>query len=109
MKMTSRAVCYGIKCSKGKLDNGQAFDSTTFFLSVDIGESTTGESMGIETRPFKFGTSDEFKKWAHLKNSFPVGGIPVECDFDVVAGADNKVKLTLLGIKPVSAGAAKAA
>lgn len=103
MKMASKAVLHGIKSSKGTLNDGKGFDSTTFHLSVDIGESSFGESMGIETRPFKFGTSDEFKKWAHLKNSFPLGGVPVDCEFDVVAGADNKVKLTLLAIRPSQA------
>jgi hypothetical protein len=99
MKMQSRAVLHGIKSSKGDIE-GRAYDSTTFHLSVDLGQSSNGESIGVVTRPFKFGTSEEFQKWAHLKNSWPLGGVLCDCEFDVVAGADNSAKLTLLGIKP---------
>lgn len=101
MKMKNTAVLHGIKSSKGEIE-GRGFDSTTFHLSVDIASSQSGESIGVVTRPFKFGDSTEFQKWAHLKDKWPLGGILCECDFDVVAGADNSVKLTLLGIKPAS-------
>ena len=101
MKMTSKAVLHGLKQSKGDFE-GRAFDSTTFHLSVDIASSQSGDSIGVVTRPFKFGDSTEFQKWAHLKDKWPLGGILCDCEFDVVAGADNSVKLTLLGIKPAS-------
>lgn len=101
MKMSSTAVLYGMKSSKGEID-GRGFDSTTFNLSVDLGESTMGKSMGIVTRPFKFGKSEEFAKWEHLRKSWPVAGITCDCEFDVVAGAEGAVKLTLLGIKPAA-------
>lgn len=101
MKMHSRAVLHGIKSSKGDIE-GRAYDSTTFHLSVDLGQSGNGESIGVVTRPFKFGKSDEFHKWAHLKNSWPIGGVMCDCEFDIVAGADNSAKLTLLGIKPAA-------
>lgn len=101
MKMQSRAVLHGIKSSKGDIE-GRAYDSTTFHLSVDLGQSGNGESIGVVTRPFKFGKSDEFQKWAHLKNSWPIGGVMCDCEFDIVAGADNSAKLTLLGIKPAA-------
>lgn len=99
MKMTSQAVLHGLKQSKGEFE-GRAFDSTTFHLSVDIGQSSSGESIGVVTRPFKFGDSTEFMKWAHLKNKWPLGGVMCDCEFDIVAGADNTTKLTLLGIRP---------
>lgn len=101
MKMQSRAVLHGIKSSKGDIE-GRAYDSTTFHLSVDLGQSGNGESIGVVTRPFKFGKSDEFQKWAHFKNSWPIGGVMCDCEFDIVAGADNSAKLTLLGIKPAA-------
>ena len=101
MKMKNAAVLHGIKSSKGVIE-GRGFDSTTFHLSVDIASSQSGESIGVVTRPFKFGDSTEFQKWAHLKDKWPLGGILCDCEFDVVAGADNSVKLTLLGIKPAS-------
>ncbi|MBS1771199.1 MAG: hypothetical protein JSS77_16230 [Acidobacteria bacterium] len=102
MKMQSVAVLHGIKSSKGEIE-GRGYDSTTFHISVDLGQSSSGESMGVVTRPFKCGKSDEYKKWEHLKNSWPVGGIPVLCEFDIVAGADQSAKLTLLAIKPAPA------
>nr|WP_296018860.1 hypothetical protein [uncultured Acidovorax sp.] len=106
MRMQSQAVLHGIKSSKGDYE-GRAFDSTTFHLSVDMGQSSSGESIGVVTRPFKFGDSTEFQKWAHLKNKWPITGVMCDCEFDVVAGADNTTKLTLLGIRP--AATAKAA
>jgi len=101
LKMQSNAVLHGIKSSKGEIE-GRGFDSTTFHVSVDLGTSSSGESIGVVTRPFKCGTSEEFKKWAHLKNSWPVGGVPVLCEFDVQAGADQTAKLVLLSIKPAT-------
>lgn len=102
MRMNNKAVLHGIKSSKGDFE-GRGYDSTTFHLAVDMGQSSNGESIGAVTRPFKFGTSEEFQKWAHLKNSFPLGGLMCDCEFDVVAGSDNSVKLTLLAIKPAVA------
>jgi hypothetical protein len=101
MKMQSQAVLHGIKSSKGEIE-GRGYDSTTFHLSVDLGQSGNGESIGVVTRPFKCGTSAEFDKWKHLKASWPLGGIPVACEFDIVAGADQTAKLTLLSIKPAT-------
>ena len=101
MRFNAQGVLVGIKSSKGEIE-GRGFDSTTFHLSVDIASSQSGDSIGVVTRPFKFGDSTEFQKWAHLKDKWPLGGILCDCEFDVVAGADNSVKLTLLGIKPAS-------
>lgn len=108
MKMKSDAVLTGIKSSKGDME-GRAYDSTTFHIAVDLGNSSNGESIGTVTRPFKFGTSAEFAKWKHLKDSFPLGGLPVVCEFDVQAGADQASKLTLVSIHPKSASAQRQA
>ena len=101
MKFQNKAVLHGIKSSKGEME-GRAYDSTTFHLSVDLGESSNGQSLGVVTRPFKCGTSAEFDKWAHLKASWPVTGVLCDCEFDIVAGADNSSKVTLLAIKPAA-------
>jgi hypothetical protein len=98
MKMNSTVMCIGIKESQGTME-GKAFSSTKFHLVVDIADNTAGRSLGKESRPFTFGDASEFKKWEHLKNSFPDAGILVACVFDVVAAADGKTKLTLLDIK----------
>lgn len=100
MKLKSQVICTGIKESKGEFE-GRPFNSTTFHLIVDVAESSSGRSIGAVTRPFKFGDASEFENWAHLKNSWPSGGVMCECEFDVVAGADNSSKLALLSIQPV--------
>lgn len=102
MKFQSNAVLHGLKCSKGDIE-GRAFDSTTFHLSVDIADNSSGEAIGVVTRPFKLGTSEEFKKWQHLKAGWPATGVPVVCEFDIVAGAEQASKLVLLSIRPAAA------
>lgn len=101
MKFSNQAICTGIKESKGEYE-GRAFSSTTFHLSVDVAESGSGRSIGAVTRPFKFGDASEFEKWAHLGKSWPQTGLPVLCDFEIVAGADQSSKLVLLGIRPAT-------
>lgn len=109
MKFSNQAILTGIKESKGEFE-GFKFDSTTFHLIVDVAQSGSGRSIGQVTRPFKFGDSSEFEKWKNWADKWPVGGLPVVCDFEVVAGSDNKSELRLLGIKPATmAPAAKAA
>ena len=76
MKLQSHAVLHGIKSSKGEIE-GRGYDSTTFHISVDLGSNSSGDSIGVVTRPFKCGTSEEFKKWQHLKASWPATGMRV--------------------------------
>ena len=107
MRMNSNALLFGIESSKGDF-NGTAYDSTKFHLSVDLGQKSNGKTVGLVTRPFKLGDSTEIDKWAHLDKFMREGKpIQVECEFDVVAAADG-VKLTLLGIKPVTQAKAAA-
>ena len=101
MRMQSKAICTGIKESKGTFE-GKPFSSTTFHLSVDVAGNTAGRSIGQVTRPFKFGDASEFEKWTHLEKSWPASGLVMDCGFDVVSGADNTTKLTLVEIKPAS-------
>lgn len=105
MKFNQNALCMGIKESKGEYE-GRPFSSTTFHLSVDIADSSSGRSIGQVTRPFKFGDASEFEKWAKLSASWPAGGLPVVCSFELVAAADNGSKLVLLGIQPANSRAA---
>lgn len=108
MKFTSKALCTGIKESKGQFE-GKDFSSTTYHLIVDVAENGAGRSIGAVSRPFKCGDASEFEKWVHLTKSWPVGGLSCDCEFDMVAGSDNATKLVLLGIKPAAAPAPKAA
>jgi hypothetical protein len=99
MKMNSTVRCCGIKESDVEIE-GKKFSSTKFHLIVDIADNNAGQSCGFETRPFTFGDSSEFKKWAHLKAGWPDMGVMVDAVFDVVAAAEGKTKLTLLDIRP---------
>lgn len=101
MKMQSAVLCTGIKESSGTFE-GKPFSSTTFHLNVDVAENSAGRSIGAVTRPFKLGDASEFEKWAHLKNAWPATGLPCLATFEVVAGADNSSKLTLLELRPAA-------
>lgn len=101
MRFPSQAIVHGIQCSKGEYE-GNPFDSTTFHLSVDLPQRSTGESMGKVTRPFKFGKSDEFQKWKPYKDKWPVQGVLVDCIFEMMAGAGNDSKIVLVDIKPAA-------
>ena len=108
MKMQSAVVCHAIKESKGSYE-GTPFSSTTFHLAVDMAENSAGRSIGNVTRPFKLGDATEYEKWANLKDTWPESGLPCMATFDVVAGADNASKLTLLALVPTAAPQRKAA
>lgn len=97
MKMQSIVTCTAIKESKGSYE-GRDFSSTTFHLTVDMAENTSGRSIGMVTRPFKMGDAGEFDKWAHLKPTWPAAGLQCVATFEVVAGSDNASKLTLLSL-----------
>ena len=107
MKMQSHVVCTAIKESKGMFEN-KAFSSTTFHLTVDMAENSSGRSIGMVTRPFKLGDASEFEKWAHFKSSWPAAGLPCLATFEVIAGSDNTSKLTLLALVPAPVAAGKA-
>lgn len=99
MKMQSQALLFGIESSKGDFQ-GTAYDSTKFHLSVDMGTKSNGKTIGVVTRPFKFGDSTEIEKWVNLTPVLSTGKpIACNCEFDVVASSDG-VKLTLLAIQP---------
>lgn len=97
MKFQSEVVVYGIKESEGTIE-GRAFSSTTFHCEVDLAENSAGRSMGRATRPFKLGDAKEYDKWAHLSNSLP---IKAKATFEMVAGAQDSTKMTLVEIVPL--------
>ena len=99
MKMNSTVRCTGIKQSAVTME-GKSYSSTKFFILADVADNSAGDGCGMESRPFTFGDSTEWKKWEHMKAGWPDVGIMVDCTFDVVAAADGKTKLTLLDIKP---------
>lgn len=99
MEFEADVMCFGIKESSGTFE-GREFSSTTFHLETNLAENASGRSMGIVTRPFKYGNASEFNKWEHLaKTPFP---IKVKARFTIQAGADNSTSLKLVDIKPIS-------
>jgi len=106
MKMQSTSTLFGIKAAKGEVD-GNKYSFTTFYLPAEFGQTGEQKAIGTVTVPYRFGDASEFDKWAHLAHSFPVGGIPVLCEFDVIVGKDaqgkDAPKITLIGIKPAAA------
>lgn len=112
MKMKTSSTLYGIKAVEGEIE-GNKFSSTTFYLPADMASNNTTKSMGAITVPYKFGDASEFNKWAHLQTSFPPTGIPVEVEFDIVAGKNaqgkDTAKVVLVSIKSTAAAAQRAA
>lgn len=101
MKAPMGAILFAVESSKGDFE-GVGYDSTTFHLSVDLGKKSNGKTFGLVTRPFKLGDSSEIEKWAGLAALLNTGkGVPVDCEFDIVAARDG-VKLSLLAIKPAT-------
>ena len=74
--------------------------STTFFLAIDLGTSSFGESIGQVSRPFKCGDSTEIEKWKAYKSSWPAGGVAVDCVFEMAAGSQDSSKMVLVSIAP---------
>lgn len=99
MEFPTEVRCFGIKEAKGTFE-GREFSSTTFHLETSLAENSSGRSMGIVTRPFKFGTASEYEKWKHLQNAiFPIN---VAVVFSIEAGSDNRAVLKLIDIKPAA-------
>ena len=106
MKMLNvQSTLFGAKSSSGDYE-GKAFSSTTFYLPADMAQSASSKAIGMVTVPYKCGDHTEIQKWLHLEKSWPVGGVPVLCDFEVVQGRDaqgrDSGKLQLLAIRPVA-------
>jgi hypothetical protein len=60
MQFQTQMKIVGAKCSKGVLDNGQAYDSTTLYVEVPL-DASKGNACGICTSEFRWGISDNFK------------------------------------------------
>lgn len=109
MKTVAQVILTAIKSSKGEMD-GRSTDKTTFYLNVEMAESSWGESWGNVSSAFVLGDSSEQKKWTAYREHLKAGkGVPCEAELDIVAGGDGKPKLTLLGLRPLSTKAPAAA
>lgn len=96
MKNLQKFTCTGIKKNdfNGNID-GQNIksDSTSFFLIQDL-PSLNGKAKGQASQEYKFGTSEEFEKWAKLP--FP---LVVECEITFETTGKNVTRLTMTDIK----------
>lgn len=103
--MKSQVICTGIKANKGSFNNSQGqaieFDSTTFYLNVDLDSGGQSKTIGNVSRPFKFGDSTEIEKWFPLATRWPESGLPCEVEFGISAGSSDGTKLVLKSIKPI--------
>lgn len=98
MKFTTRITVTGMKRSKGVIaDSGMAYDSTKVYALTDL-DDRKGNGIGSATVEYAYGTSEEFDKFKHLANSFP---LEFEADVEIVtSGASQKTIIT--GLRPVA-------
>lgn len=104
MKLTTRITVTGMKKSKGTLENGNPYDSTKLYAMTDL-DDRKGNGMGAATVEYTFGTSEEFDKFKHLAQSFPV-----ECEAELEIVTNGKTQQTLItAIRPVARAGGAAA
>lgn len=99
MRMQTKFKVLGMKASKGTMDNGQAFDSTTVYVETSLDESKD-TAKGFAVGDYKFGKAEEFQKYKHL--SFP---FMAEAEVEMVTNGSTQ-KMILHSIKPVAAAPA---
>jgi hypothetical protein len=98
MRFTSKTTIFGMKASKGQLDNGTAYDSTKVYALADLDKSR-GESFGLCGTEYTFGTSKEIDPYRAA--TFP---FDAEVDFDLVSNGKAQ-KLVIAAIRPVKSKA----
>lgn len=100
MRTKSQFLLLSVKESKGNFE-GRPFDSCKFHLVVDAPDNSSGRSIGCVTREFKFGKGEEIENWLAYDQQMKTGGVLVEAELDIVAGADKAVTMQIVSIKPV--------
>jgi hypothetical protein len=95
MKFQSEITVVGMKSSKGKLDNGQEYDSTKVYCLTDL-DNRKGNAKGQAVAEYNIGESTEFEKYKHLP--FPFKAV---ADMEVVMSGTSQ-RFVVTGLKPVS-------
>lgn len=90
MKFTAQLLITGMKRSKGTLENGNPYDSTKVYGMTDL-DDRKGNGMGAATVEYSFGTSEEYDKFRHLANSFPV-----LCNAEIEIVTNGRVQSTVI-------------
>jgi hypothetical protein len=94
MQFQTKAKVLGAKCFKDTID-GQAFDSTTVFVEMQLDESK-GTAKGYASQAMGWGTSEEFSKIKHLPFPFDA-----ELTVELVTSGKTQ-KQRIVGMKPVA-------
>ena len=93
--MKTFAKVTGIKRSKGVLDNGKLYDSTTLYIEFPFGQSD--DARGSATQPMKYGTSENFDKFKHVQ-------FPFDAELDIeVETTGNRVNNVLTNVRVLKA------
>lgn len=104
--MRAQVVLTGIKSNAGSFTNstGEAinFDSTTFYLNVDLDAGGKAKTIGNVSRPFKFGDSKEIEKWEKFATKWPESGVLCDVVFGVSAASSDGTKLVIKSIQPAT-------
>ena len=95
MKFQSEITVYGMKPSKGQLDNGQTFDSTKVFTLVDL-DTRKGEGSGQAGHEYPFNDSTEYDKFKLLPYPFKA-----TADFEIVTSGKQQ-RTIIVGLRPVA-------
>ncbi|RUP27723.1 MAG: hypothetical protein EKK45_13695 [Curvibacter sp.] len=95
MKFQSEITVYGMKASKGVLDNGMAYDFTKVYTLVDM-DQRKGDAAGQAAAEYRFNDSAEFQKYKHLPFPFKA-----TAEFEIVTSGSLQSTI-MTGLKPVS-------
>lgn len=98
MQFTNEVMVFGVKASKGTLENGTPYDSTVFHIEADLKQNSAGEAIGKCTTPFKCGSAAEFEKWKHFASSFP---LKAKATFEIAANGKGAGGFELVAIQPM--------
>ena len=96
----SRIKVTGMKFSKGSMDNGTTFDSTTVYAETKF-DTSRGNAWGSATTEYKLGKSDEFAK-------YPQGAFIADAEMENVTNGKNRstIILQLVPVETVKAASA---
>lgn len=101
MKFSNRVIVTGALPSKGVLESGASYDSTKVFVETDLDDS---KGVGTATVEYKWGTSENYEKIAHILKAARVSGKPAVFDADLEIVTNGKTQRTqVVDLRPVAA------
>ena len=95
MKFQARNTIMGMKASKGKMDNGNEFDSAKMYSLVDM-DASKGTAKGQAVAEHNIGKAEEFDKFKHLPFPFDA-----DVDFEIVTNGSTQ-KTVVTKVVPVA-------